>query len=150
MPTWPAPKPGWEQRRFLDNPEIGLVVLDELNIALQYAYLDLAEVLHDISRPEMQQHVIVTGRGAPGGPDRSCRHRHRDGVVKHAFWLPASPPRRAMGLEPPAVNLVLPGRRGALSLGSSCSREAPCTASSILKPAPLIAQVRRPACPRVD
>lgn len=79
-------KAGWEQaRRFLDNPEIGLVVLDELNIALKYAYLDLAEVLHDIdSRPEMQ-HVIVTGRGAPEALIEAADTVTEMGVVKHAF-----------------------------------------------------------------
>ena len=79
-------KAGWEQaRRFLDNPEIGLVVLDELNIALKYAYLDLAEVLHDInSRPEMQ-HVIATGRGAPEALIEAADTVTEMGVVKHAF-----------------------------------------------------------------
>ncbi|MBK7848999.1 MAG: cob(I)yrinic acid a,c-diamide adenosyltransferase [Zoogloea sp.] len=79
-------KAGWEQaRRFLDNPEIGLVVLDELNIVLKYGYLDLAEVLHDInSRPEMQ-HVIVTGRGAPEALIEATDTVTKMGVVKHAF-----------------------------------------------------------------
>ena len=79
-------KAGWEQaRRFLDNPEIGLVVLDELNIALKYAYLDLAEVLRDSnSRPEMQ-HVIVTGRGAPEALIEAADTVTEMGVVKHAF-----------------------------------------------------------------
>lgn len=79
-------KAGWEQaRRFLDNPEIGLVVLDELNIALKYAYLDLSEVLRDInSRPEMQ-HVIVTGRGAPEALIEAADTVTEMGVVKHAF-----------------------------------------------------------------
>jgi len=79
-------KAGWEQaRRFLDDPEIGLVVLDELNIALKYAYLDLAEVLRDInSRPEMQ-HVIVTGRGAPDALIEAADTVTEMGVVKHAF-----------------------------------------------------------------
>lgn len=79
-------KAGWEQaRRFLDDPEIGLVVLDELNIALKYAYLDLSEVLRDInSRPEMQ-HVIVTGRGAPEALIEAADTVTEMGVVKHAF-----------------------------------------------------------------
>jgi len=33
----------------LSDPEIGLVVLDELNIALKYGYLELAPVLADIN-----------------------------------------------------------------------------------------------------
>jgi cob(I)alamin adenosyltransferase len=56
----------WEQaRRFLTDPAYGLVVLDELNIALKYRYLDVHTVIADLlDRPEMQ-HVVVTGRGAP-------------------------------------------------------------------------------------
>lgn len=79
-------KAGWEQaRRFLDDPEIGLVVLDELNIVLKYAYLDVADVITDInSRPEMQ-HVIVTGRGAPEALIEAADTVTEMGVVKHAF-----------------------------------------------------------------
>ena len=52
-------------REMLQNPEVGLVVLDELNIALKYQYLDVERVLADLrARPPMQ-HVVVTGRGAP-------------------------------------------------------------------------------------
>ena len=57
---------GWTTaRRMLADPAIGLVVLDELNIALKYQYLDVQAVLLALrSRPKMQ-HVIITGRGAP-------------------------------------------------------------------------------------
>ena len=56
----------WEQAKlFLTDPAIGLVLLDELNIALQYKYLDVHTVIADLlARPEMQ-HVVITGRGAP-------------------------------------------------------------------------------------
>ena len=79
-------KAGWEQaRRFLDDQEIGLVVLDELNIVLKYGYLDVADVITDInSRPEMQ-HVIVTGRGAPEALIEAADTVTEMGVVKHAF-----------------------------------------------------------------
>ncbi|TFW10074.1 cob(I)yrinic acid a,c-diamide adenosyltransferase [Oxalobacteraceae bacterium OM1] len=55
----------WEKAcGFLRDPDTGLVVLDELNIALKYRYLDICRVIDDLNgRPEMQ-HVIVTGRGA--------------------------------------------------------------------------------------
>ncbi|WP_338849680.1 cob(I)yrinic acid a,c-diamide adenosyltransferase [Massilia sp. W12] len=51
-------------RRLLQNPQIALVVLDELNIALKYHYLDLAQVLADLQARPASQHVVVTGRGA--------------------------------------------------------------------------------------
>lgn len=55
----------WERARaFLSDPAIGFVVLDELNIALKYHYLDVNRVIADLrARPPMQ-HVVVTGRGA--------------------------------------------------------------------------------------
>jgi cob(I)alamin adenosyltransferase len=72
-------------RRFLADPAIGLVVLDELNIVLKYGYLEVAEVIADInSRPEMQ-HVIVTGRGAPEALIEAADTVTDMGVVKHAF-----------------------------------------------------------------
>ncbi len=55
----------WEQAEALiSNPEIDLVLLDELNIALKMGYLPLDRVLSALqSRPPMQ-HVVITGRGA--------------------------------------------------------------------------------------
>jgi cob(I)alamin adenosyltransferase len=56
----------WQHAQvLLSDPAIGLVVLDELNIALKYKYLDVQQVIADLqARPEMQ-HVVITGRGAP-------------------------------------------------------------------------------------
>ena len=56
----------WERaKELLSDPAIGLIVLDELNIALKYKYLDVQRVIADLqSRPAMQ-HVVITGRGAP-------------------------------------------------------------------------------------
>jgi len=56
----------WQRAQvLLSDPAIGLVVLDELNIALKYKYLDVQQVIADLqARPEMQ-HVVITGRGAP-------------------------------------------------------------------------------------
>lgn len=56
---------GWEiTRGMLQNPEIGLVVLDELTYPIKYGYLDLPTVLADIAARPPMQHVVVTGRGA--------------------------------------------------------------------------------------
>ena len=55
----------WEQaRKFLRDPDIALVLLDEINIALKYHYLDLPTVIHDLQQRPPTQHVILTGRGA--------------------------------------------------------------------------------------
>ena len=48
----------------LADPDLSLLVLDELNIALRYDYLSLDEVLAALAgRPE-NMHVVVTGRNA--------------------------------------------------------------------------------------
>lgn len=55
----------WEQaRKFLRDPDIALVLLDEINIALKYHYLDLPTVIQDLQQRPLMQHVILTGRGA--------------------------------------------------------------------------------------
>ncbi len=48
-----------------DDLTIGLLVLDELNIALRYDYLDEAEILAGLDRRPPMLHVAVTGRNAP-------------------------------------------------------------------------------------
>lgn len=76
----------WEKARgMLRNADIALVLLDELNIALRYGYLDLDTVLADLrARPPMQ-HVIVTGRNAPQGLIAAADTVTEMTVVKHAF-----------------------------------------------------------------
>ncbi len=69
----------------LSDPEIGLVVLDELNIALKYGYLELAPVLADIESRPLLQHVVVTGRGAPDGLIEAADTVTEMGLIKHAF-----------------------------------------------------------------
>jgi cob(I)alamin adenosyltransferase len=46
------------------DPELHLVVLDELNIALRYDYLDVAEVAAGLAGRPAEKHVCVTGRNA--------------------------------------------------------------------------------------
>jgi cob(I)alamin adenosyltransferase len=76
----------WEQaRRFLTDPAYGLVVLDELNIALKYRYLDVHTVIADLlDRPTMQL-VVVTGRAAPPELIAVADTVTEMNVVKHAF-----------------------------------------------------------------
>ena len=69
----------------LADPEIGLVVLDELNIALKYGYLELEPVLADIESRPLLQHVVVTGRGALAGLIAAADTVTEMGLVKHAF-----------------------------------------------------------------
>ncbi len=72
-------------RRLLQDPEIDLVLLDELNIALKYGYLELPMVLADLQARPPHQHVVVTGRGAPDGLIAAADTVSEMQVVKHAF-----------------------------------------------------------------
>ena len=76
----------WEQAAaMLQDPSYHLVLLDELNIALRYEYLDLDRVLDDLmGRPEMQ-HVAVTGRNAKQELIDIADTVTEMNVVKHAF-----------------------------------------------------------------
>ena len=76
----------WEKgKEFLSDPTIGLVVFDELNIALKYHYLDVQKVIADLqARPEMQ-HVVITGRGALPELIEIADTVTEMQVVKHAF-----------------------------------------------------------------
>src|SRR5829696_1178205 len=48
----------------INDPSFALVILDELNIALRYEYLDLASVVSTLSNRRAGLHVAVTGRNA--------------------------------------------------------------------------------------
>jgi len=51
-------------RELLADASFALVILDELNIALRYDYLDLADVLGALAARRSDLHVVVTGRNA--------------------------------------------------------------------------------------
>ncbi|MBV0933347.1 cob(I)yrinic acid a,c-diamide adenosyltransferase [Marinobacterium weihaiense] len=76
----------WEQAKaLLADPEVSLVVLDELNIALKYQYVDLDELLAALRDRPAMQHVVVTGRGAPQALIEAADTVTEMQVVKHAF-----------------------------------------------------------------
>lgn len=72
-------------RELLNDPSIGLVLLDELNIALKYDYLDVRAVLADLRARPAAQHVVVTGRGAPPELIEAADTVTDMTLVKHAF-----------------------------------------------------------------
>jgi cob(I)alamin adenosyltransferase len=77
---------GWEVcKQLLNDPNIDVVLFDELNIVLKMHYLDAKKVLNDVAaRPEMK-HVIITGRGAPDAVIEAADTVSRIDDVKHAF-----------------------------------------------------------------
>jgi cob(I)alamin adenosyltransferase len=61
-----AARAGWEKaKELIRDPDIRMVLLDEINIALRYDYLDLAEVVEFLkSEKPPLTHVVLTGRNA--------------------------------------------------------------------------------------
>ncbi len=81
-----AASAAWDKaRELLADPEVSLVVLDELNIALKYQYVDLDELLEALRNRPAMQHVVVTGRGAPQKLIEAADTVTEMQVVKHAF-----------------------------------------------------------------
>lgn len=61
-----AAQAGWEKaKQLIADPTLRMVVLDEINIALRYDYLDVNEVVDFLknAKPPMT-HVVLTGRNA--------------------------------------------------------------------------------------
>ncbi|WP_339934709.1 cob(I)yrinic acid a,c-diamide adenosyltransferase [Vreelandella glaciei] len=74
-----------EAKRMLLDESCHLVLLDELNIALRYGYLDLDQVLDDLQARPAMQHAVVTGRYAPQQLIDLADTVTEMKVVKHAF-----------------------------------------------------------------
>lgn len=76
----------WEVARgMLRDPNINLVLFDELNIALKLGYLEVAMVITDLQQRPPMQHVVITGRGAPEALIEIADTVTEMNVIKHAF-----------------------------------------------------------------
>lgn len=69
----------------LADPSISLVILDELNIALRYDYLDLQGVVAALKDRRKGLHVVVTGRNAKLELVEAADLVTEMGQVKHHF-----------------------------------------------------------------
>jgi cob(I)alamin adenosyltransferase len=67
------------------DPTFGLVILDELNIALRYEYLDLATVVAALRDRRPGLHVVVTGRNAKPDLIAAADLVTEMSLVKHHF-----------------------------------------------------------------
>jgi cob(I)alamin adenosyltransferase len=82
-----AAQAGWEKaKELIRDPSIRLVLLDEINIALRYDYLDLAEVLEFLraEKPPLT-HVVLTGRNAKDELIEAADLVTEMTLVKHPF-----------------------------------------------------------------
>ena len=72
-------------REMLRDPSLGLVVLDELTYPLKYGWLSIEPVLEDLANRPPMQHVVITGRAAPGSLIEAADTVTELCDVKHAF-----------------------------------------------------------------
>lgn len=82
-----AARAGWEKAKdLIRNPEIRMVLLDEINIALRYDYLDIGEVLEFLkSEKPPLTHVVLTGRNAKEELIEAADLVTEMTLVKHPF-----------------------------------------------------------------
>lgn len=80
-----AQKVWQEAKSAFNNPDIHLVLLDEMTYALNYKWLDKDEVLETIANRPEKQSVIITGRGAKKYLQDACDTYSEIKAVKHAF-----------------------------------------------------------------
>ncbi len=74
-----------ESARMLADPSYAMVILDEINIALRYDLIPLAQVLEGIAARPPLQHVVATGRNAPDALIEIADLVTEMTLVKHPF-----------------------------------------------------------------
>ena len=82
-----AAQAGWEKsKELILDPSIRLVMLDEINIALRYDYLDVDEVLRFLrdEKPPLT-HVVLTGRNAKEALIEGADLVTEMTLIKHPF-----------------------------------------------------------------
>lgn len=76
----------WEKaRELMADKSIGLVILDELNIALRYDYLPVEDVVAVLNARREGLHVVVTGRNAKPALIEAADLVTEMSLVKHHF-----------------------------------------------------------------
>lgn len=76
----------WEKAaELLADDSFDMVLLDELNIVLNYGYLSMEKVLQSLHNRPVMQHVIITGRGADDKLLEVADTVTEMREVKHAF-----------------------------------------------------------------
>ncbi len=74
-----------EAKRLIMDASYRMIVLDELNIALRYDYLDIKDVLATLAAKPADTHVIVTGRNAKPELIEAADLVTEMTLVKHPF-----------------------------------------------------------------
>jgi cob(I)alamin adenosyltransferase len=81
-----AAQAAWSKaREMMADPKIRLLILDELNIAVRYDYLPVAEVVAALQARRPDLHIVVTGRNAKPELLEAADLVTDMGLVKHHF-----------------------------------------------------------------
>jgi cob(I)alamin adenosyltransferase len=81
-----AAQAAWSKaREMMADPKIRLLILDELNIALRYDYLPVAEVVAALQARRPDLHIVVTGRNAKPELLEAADLVTEMSLVKHHF-----------------------------------------------------------------
>ncbi|MCA9451365.1 MAG: cob(I)yrinic acid a,c-diamide adenosyltransferase [Nitrospira sp.] len=74
-----------EVEKFLQDPSFGMVILDELNIAIHHEYVSLQQVLVAMAQRSPMLHVVITGRGAKPELIEAADLVSEMKMIKHPF-----------------------------------------------------------------
>jgi len=74
-----------EVEKILQDPAFGMVILDELNIAIHHEYISLEQVLKAVVQRPPMLHVVITGRGAKPELIRAADLVSEIQMIKHPF-----------------------------------------------------------------
>jgi cob(I)alamin adenosyltransferase len=81
-----AAERAWDRaRELMADPSFALIILDELNIALRYDYLDATSVVDGLNGRRSDLHVVVTGRNAKPELIAAADLVTEMALVKHHF-----------------------------------------------------------------
>ncbi|MCF6370176.1 cob(I)yrinic acid a,c-diamide adenosyltransferase [Rhizobium halophilum] len=81
-----AAERAWQKAlELMQDETIGLIILDEMNIALRYDYLDLESVITALQARRPELHVVITGRNAKPALLAAADLVTEMALVKHHF-----------------------------------------------------------------
>ena len=82
-----AAKAGWTKaKELIRDPDIKFILLDEINIALRYDYLDIDEVVDFLLHEKpLMTHVVLTGRNAKDELIEAADLVTEMSLIKHPF-----------------------------------------------------------------
>ena len=83
---------GWAKAvELLRDPSFDMVILDELNIALKYRYIEVETVLLELQQKRDDLHVVITGRNAPAELIEFADLVSEMTLIKHPFQAGIKP-----------------------------------------------------------